>query len=515
MNILKLKQLINTMKNRIFLDSYQKEYITFNEKNIKDTNNKFINSVNEILIEQTIMQPFIFGLSYLSNVLADKYEAKILSFGNYGKMRDYSTEKIYKSFNVLNNIYDDKILNKEILSVIKKEFNSIKTKNDLLNYDYKGLNIGVDVYSTYLRVYDKATVDLNDNNVKRFFAKAIIMTEFWLEYFTKHKVKAVVVSHPCYIKSNIIAKVARLNKIIVYLFDGLYSLEIENVDFYQSKNFHDYLKIWNNLDEEEKITGINWAKNQLNRRFSGEVGVDMDYSKKSSFGKINYNDRVLKQTSKPKILICSHMFSDDPFCYGYFLFPDFYEWLEYLGKKSKELDYDWYIKMHPDYLKQTKLEIDKFLKKYPNIKMLNPNVSHLQLIHEGINCVLTVYGTVGCEYPLFNVPVINAGNNPHIAFSFNYNPKTISEYEEYLEKIPKSKFVCDKNEIYKFYYVHHMYGKFCSIKNTKDDLVIKSYTKLKNDLGHANLYKNSAYLQFIKHVSNHVKENFKTIIENN
>ena len=60
-----------------------------------------------------------------------------------------------------------------------------------------------------------------------------------------------------------------------------------------------------------------------------------------------------------------------------------------------------------------------------------------------------------------------------------------------------------------------MYGKFCSIKNTKDDLVIKSYTKLKNDLGHANLYKNSAYLQFIKHVSNHVKENFKTIIENN
>ena len=195
-NILKLKQLINTMKNRIFLDSYQKEYITFNEKNIKDTNNKFINSVNEILIEQTIMQPFIFGLSYLSNVLADKYEAKILSFGNYGKMRDYSTEKIYKSFNVLNNIYDDKILNKEILSVIKKEFNSIKTKNDLLNYDYKGLNIGVDVYSTYLRVYDKATVDLNDNNVKRFFAKAIIMTEFWLEYFTKQKVKAVVVSHP-------------------------------------------------------------------------------------------------------------------------------------------------------------------------------------------------------------------------------------------------------------------------------------------------------------------------------
>lgn len=57
-----------------------------------------------------------------------------------------------------------------------------------------------------------------------------------------------------------------------------------------------------------------------------------------------------------------------------------------------------------------------------------------------------------------------------------------------------------------------MYGKFCSIKNIKDDLVIKSYKKLKDEIGFANLYKNSAYLQFIKYVSNDVKENFKTMI---
>lgn len=510
--VLNIKIVMDEVKKRIYLDSYQKEYIEFNEKTIKETKCEFYNKKNEILIEQNDMQPFIFGVAYLANVLANKYNAKILSFGNKGKLRYYSLEKIYESFNTISNIFDDKIINKEILSVIEKEFNSIKTKNDLLYYNYKGLNIGVDIYSTYLRVYNKATVDLNDHNLKNFFNKAIIMTEFWLEYFTKHNIKAVVVSHPCYIKSNIVAKVARLNNIEVYLFGGLDFVDKEDVDFFAGKNFKNYISIWNQLSTEEQNQGINWAKKQLDRRFSGEIGVDMNYSKKSSFGKVDYENNVLKKSNRQKILICSHMFSDNPFCYGYFLFPDFYEWLEYLGRKSQTLDYDWYIKMHPDYLMQTKFEIEKFLKKYPNIKMIDPNVSHLQLIHEGINCVLTVYGTVGCEYPLFNIPVINAGNNPHIAFDFNYNPKNLDEYSDLLKNIPTLKKQYDKNEIYKFYYVHHMYGKQACIKKIKDNLIVNSYKKIISEVSYNGLFSNKIYKTLIDNVSQNVKNNILDII---
>ena len=507
-----LKTLINEVKERIYLDSYQKSYIKFNEEKIKESNNKFFNRINEVLIEQNSMQPFIFGVSFLSNVLAEKYNAKILTFSNYGKLRNYSLEKIYRSFNVLNNIFDDKIINKDILTVVEEEFDKIKIKKDLLYYEYKSINLGVDVYATYLRVYNKATVDLRDKKLKRLFGKAIIMTEFWLEYFTKHKVKAVVVSHPCYIKSNIVAKVARFNKIEVYLFGGLDFIDKEDVDFFAGKNFKNYLNIWSQLSSEEQNKGINWAKNQLGRRFSGEIGVDMSYSKKSSFSKVNYKNNVLRKSNKQKILICSHMFSDNPFCYGYFLFPDFYEWLEYLGQKSKELNYDWYIKMHPDYLRQTKIEIEKFLKKYPNIKMIDPNVSHLQLIHEGINCVLTVYGTVGCEYPFFNIPVINAGNNPHIAFNFNYNPKSLYEYSDLLKNIPNLKKQYDKNEIYKFYYIHHTYGKQDSIKKIRDNLIVNSYKKIISEVSYNGLFSNKIYKILIDNISENVKSNILNVI---
>ena len=44
----------------------------------------------------------------------------------------------------------------------------------------------------------------------------------------------------------------------------------------------------------------------------------------------------------------------------------------------------------------------------------------LQLIKEGIQCVLTVRGTIAWEYAWFGIPVVNACNNhPHNGYSFN------------------------------------------------------------------------------------------------
>lgn len=501
---------------RLFLDKYQKSYIDYNLKKIKQDNSTFENRKAEILIEQSTMQPFIFGLSYFSNILAEHYDAKILSFGNKGKLRSYTLEKIYKSFNTLYNIFDDSVvLDKDWNRFIKLETKKISKKEDLLNYSYRGISIGVDVYSTYLRIFNKATINFKDENFKKLLKKAIIMTDFWSDYLKKHDVKAVVVSHPCYIKSNIIAKIARKNGIKVYLLAGLNYIGLEDCDYIEGRNFLNYNDIWRALDRTEQEQGLEWAHKQLQRRFSGEVGVDMSYSKKSSFGKIDYNDSVLKKSDKPKILICSHMFSDNPYCYGDLLFPDFYEWLVFLGEQSEKLDYDWYIKMHPDYLEETKYIIEKFLKKYPKIKMINPNVSHLQLAYEGINCVLTVYGTVGCEYPLLGIPVINAGFNPHISYNFNYHPKTVEEYKKLLRNIKQLNTIYDKNEIYKFYYIHHHYGKYDAEYKIKDNLFINSYKKLKEKIDYKSLFSNNIYSTLINDKNIDMSINISCYMEKN
>ena len=47
-----------------------------------------------------------------------------------------------------------------------------------------------------------------------------------------------------------------------------------------------------------------------------------------------------------------------------------------------------------------------YVKKFPNIKRIPSNTPHNQLISEGVDVVLTVFGSVQFEYPFFNIPVI-------------------------------------------------------------------------------------------------------------
>ena len=72
------------------------------------------------------------------------------------------------------------------------------------------------------------------------------------------------------------------------------------------------------------------ADERLKRRFSGEIGVDMAYSTKSAYG-VSKHPRLIKKSNKTKILIAAHCFFDSPHAYGNNLFPDFYEWLLFLG----------------------------------------------------------------------------------------------------------------------------------------------------------------------------------------
>ena len=57
---------------------------------------------------------------------------------------------------------------------------------------------------------------------------------------------------------------------------------------------------------------------------------------------------MLKKSNKIKILIATHSFVDSPHCFGNNFFTDHYDWLDSLGKISNEVDYDWYIKCHPN-----------------------------------------------------------------------------------------------------------------------------------------------------------------------
>ena len=92
--------------------------------------------------------------------------------------------------------------------------------------------------------------------------------------------------------------------------------------------------------------------------------------KKFFFQKKNKKD-LIQKNSKIKILICTHDFLDSIHVNGKNFFPDFYLWIDFLGKLSnkKVKDYDFYIKSHPNlgnkyekYQKYTNTFVNNLLK---------------------------------------------------------------------------------------------------------------------------------------------------------
>lgn len=469
----RIKENLTKLKKRLILDSATKRFIKHNKEKWLP-NKKSGDSV--ILVDFFSVAETIISFSYFTNALAKIHNADIKSFSEKEKVKNLSLHKVYNSFNTSEHLYT--ILSESQKKNVEKLYNEIKpnlkTKNDLFNLIVLDIWIGVDIYETYLNIFHKPTVDLESPQLIELIKRGIGLIIFWKDYFKNIKVAAVVVSHDLYLTYNVVCKVAYIEKVPVYLPNvrGIWHLTKEFTGYLYFKSFR---KMFQKLSKEEQAKGITLAKNQLERRFSGEVGVNMEYSTKSAFQPTDKNKKILKVSDRPKILICSNCFYDNPQAYGTLLFPDFYEWLCFLGEYSKNTEYDWYLKMHPDPMPGTVEDMHEILSKYPHINFLPFDTSHLQLISEGIDVVLTAYGSVGHEYPLAGVQVINAGYNPHIAYEFNWHPKTIDEYKSLLGKIGSLKSKILKEDIYEFYYMYNYY-------TLADSLVFKSYTETVNTL---------------------------------
>ena len=94
------------------------------------------------------------------------------------------------------------------------------------------------------------------------------------------------------------------------------------------------------------------------------------------------------------------------------------------------------------------------------------------MIKEGIDCVLTVFGTIAWEYASFNVPVICAStNNPHIDYDFCLHAQNLEEYKSMILNFDKQKINFSKQNIYEFYFMHNIYSKSGWLINDRKELI--------------------------------------------
>jgi hypothetical protein len=435
--------------------------------------NSFLNKSNKIILTELVgMQSSQIPISYLLNTLSKKFSAKIVAYNllldhnffktvlwnllKFLKLKDFL---IYSSFGV-NDFFYIKI-NEEQKKIAKKVYNkisrNIKTKEDVLKISVNNIVIGDLIYDHYLMEYKLPTIDINSISFKSFLLISIEIYFFWKDFFEKYNVKALNVSHCVYLIA-IPLRIAVKKRIPVYQTKYQSLHKFDKKILHENEGFKDFSNTFSQMSKKDRLRGIKLGKKLLMKKMSGKLLVDQSESSKSAYFKEVSKERIIKNTKNIKVLILTHCFFDSPHSYGKNIFSDFYEWIDFLGRMSELTDYDWYIKLHPDYLEGTKKIIDNFLFKYNKIHYIPSNISHHQIINEGINFALTVYGTVGAEYAYKKIPVINASiNNPHICYKFNLHPKNLKEYKSVILNLKKIKIKMNIIKIYEFYFMRNIY----------------------------------------------------------
>lgn len=482
--IKKLHQKLSALLQQFVIDSDTNKFLVHNREVWSSYKHNRSNQA-EVLFELNQMHSAVIAYSYLANVLAEKHKARVIVFSNskatswraiLGRVFDSNVRKIYRSFNV-SKFMDLKLSpqqESDALVLFDKLYPEIQSKSDVEKLSVDGVLIGDLVYDTYLRRESLPTVDLGDKRFVASLKRSIERFVFWKGYFDSHNVKAINISH-CVYDLALPLRIAVSRNIPAYQINATHAYCLGESNFHAYTDFKYFPEYFSRLPANIQESGLHEAEQRLERRFAGEVGVDMSYSSKSAF-LTEKRMPVLRKSEKVKILIATHCFFDSPHPYGFNLFPDFHEWLSFLGDISEKTDYDWYIKTHPDFLPGNKAIIESFLQRFPRFTLIPADTSHRQIIHEGIDFALTVYGTIGFEYAALGVPVINASmSNPHVAYNFNLHPETVDQYKDMLLHLGEQKIEVDKEKVYEYYFMKHIY-------NTNDWL-FENYQQMIADLG--------------------------------
>jgi hypothetical protein len=505
-------KLINILRINKIVENYKL-------KNKQIFNKKYTDSNSQILVEFNAFHSDHIFLSYISNYFSNKYKSKIISFYNFSllisdlnysffkKIRWYISKKlnyknfgIYKSFGTEHFIRPNLSLNQNIRAkkIFVKEIKKINKNSDIYGLKFNKIPFGDLFYDTYLKKFYQPTVNINSSKFKNLYHDFIRLIIFWDDYLNENNVRAIVGVHGQYSYA-IIHRLAANRGIPVILHAEGKIYKLKKKYLYQHNEFLFYKKKFSLFSKKNKIKARKEGIKVLKDRISGSSGIKSGHSyiSKSSFKKkYKYKKKFLLDNKKPNVLIATQDFFDSINIYGRFIFNDFYEWLYFLGKISAKTDYNWYIKDHPNYSGKykkyqpfTSKITNEICSRFPNIKKIPSDTPHNQLIKEGVDVVLTVFGSVQFEYPIFNIPVITASNNvPTQNYRFSIKSKNKKDYLNKILNIKKIKSKFDINEIYEFYYMNFIYHN--------QEIVYPIYNKFNLKKKNWDLYWNDEFYKF-------------------
>ncbi|HSI10795.1 MAG TPA: hypothetical protein VK961_02070 [Chthoniobacter sp.] len=423
--------------------------------------------------------PCMPGYAHFANHFAGKASASI-EWYNFYPRREREFEQIYRSFGARPGLTLDlvKVDEERAKQSAQEIFSQLRTKWDVIAIEVDGLQIGDLIYDTYLRVGPYPTVDITDPRLAEIILYGVRIARSCLDYFSKKKVIGIIPDHFTYVYSGIITRCALLAGVPVYEVCYGPHFVAFSVSIGPDKRlparfpYAQFHRMFAQLTAEEREAAREKGRRVLQRRFAGHedgllaIGGSIygEAVVKSAYSGVS-SEAVMETTGRPRILVMLHDFCDAVHCIGPMLFPDFYEWIHCLLKHASETEFDWYVKPHPNSAREGVIArvtggvLAELKSQYPRIRFLQPTTSSRQIIQEGVSAMFTGYGTAGHEFAYHGVPVVNAGENPHMAYDFNLHPQTVEEYLDCIAHADSLKVNIHKEDIEEYIYMNYMYNE--------------------------------------------------------
>lgn len=350
-------------------------------------------------------------------------------------------------------------------------FAGLKTKWDLLDLRIDGLKVGDLVYDTYLRWFEEPTVRLEDPRLRDLIFESLFICTAAVNYLKVRKVTAFIADDYGYHECGIITRVLMRASVPVYivcygpkffLFRLFGEPETGNHDYPIRWPYHRYPEVFRRLDPAEQARCLTMGRDYVEGKLSGQLDK-FTLINVTAYGESD--ECVFSDSGKPRIVVMLHDFIDAPHGFRWMLFPDFYEWIYFLLERASETPFEWYIKPHPgswDPARQgingsNVAVVEELLARFPKVRLLQPTASNRQIIKEGIAAMFTMYGTAGHEFARLGIPVVNAGDNPHIAYDFNYHPGNVEEYADLIARADRLKCEADHRDIDEYCFMNYFY----------------------------------------------------------
>ncbi len=331
-----------------------------------------------------------------------------------------------------------------------------RTKEDVLKFRYDGVSIGDLIYDTYLTRFQSATLNVQDIELENLVREFCFYIDMLNEIFMSRKIKSVIVSHSVYHYGLVSRMAAKFGvEAFIVQIDSLFKLTSKYP--HPALSGEELHQVIESLSPKQIERGIIDSKNKMNDRFAGNFSPELELSTGIAFSQETENNlHIIKNNDRLNVLVATHDFFDAPHCYGEFFYPDFYCWLVRLEELSRAKDFNWYIKVHPDARGAMLTVIEEIFCNNDNFTLLPRNISHHSLISQGIDVALTVHGTIGMEYPLLGIPVVNASlNNPHAGFDFCHTPESREAYEDVINNLEKYRTYTYSDSPHLYHFVKH------------------------------------------------------------